>query len=131
LPDRPEYVVDTSEFESVKARLSMLENARRLGGAKPEPGRPVLLKRTSSSSTADDTSDKTNQASTGSPDPQDNGRPTLKKAPGSTSGNGDNATPATNGGSTDSTQAQTSNTPAGPNDDDRPVLKRNPSSTSD
>src|SRR5580693_2208857 len=31
LPDRPEYVVDTSEFESVKARLEMLENSRHLG----------------------------------------------------------------------------------------------------
>ncbi len=127
LPDRPEYVVDTSEFENVKARLSMLENARRLGGAKPEPGRPVLLKRASSSSTADDASDKTSQASKSSPDSQDSGRPTLKKDPGSS---GSDSTPSTSG-STDSTQAQTSNTPAVPNDDDRPVLKRNPPSTSD
>ena len=76
LPDRPEYVVDTSEFENVKARLASLENGHHLGGAKPEPGRPVLLKRTSSGSSGDPGS-----SSQGS---QDDGRPTLKRAPGST-----------------------------------------------
>src|SRR5271168_1236391 len=50
LPDRPEYVLDTSEFESVKARLLAFDNGRRIGGAKPNSGRPVLLKRTSTSS---------------------------------------------------------------------------------
>ncbi len=30
LPDRDEYIVDTSEFEEVKARLITLENSRRL-----------------------------------------------------------------------------------------------------
>ena len=64
LPDRPEYVLDTSEFQSVKARLSMLENGRHIGGGKQDPGRPVLLKRTSSStpssgsSTPDGTGDR-------------------------------------------------------------------------
>src|SRR5271156_1342940 len=47
LPDRPEYIVDTSEFEGVKARLMTWENGRRLHGGKEEPGRPVLLKRAS------------------------------------------------------------------------------------
>jgi hypothetical protein len=108
LPDRPEYVVDTSEFENVKARLASLENGHHLGGAKPEPGRPVLLKRTSSGSSGDPGS-----SSQGS---QDDGRPTLKRAPGSTdsgSAGPGSATPA----------AQN------PQDDSVPTLKRAPGST--
>ncbi len=139
LPDRPEYVVDTSEFESVKARLEMLENSRHLGGVKPTPGRPVLLKRASTS--APGGSDDNSQTAA------DNGKPTLKRAAGSTSTDstdsatktaGTDATAATAGtnssttagsGSNDSTQA--AGPAASPSDDDRPVLKRNPSSTSD
>jgi predicted Zn-dependent protease len=137
LPDRPEYVVDTSEFESVKTRLEMLENSRHLGGVKPTPGRPVLLKRASTSGPSG--SDDSAQT------PADHGKPTLKRAPGSTStpstdsttAAGANSAPATstpstptsNGGSTDA--AQTAGTTPSSPDDDRPVLKRNPSSTSD
>jgi hypothetical protein len=139
LPDRPEYVVDTSEFESVKARLEMLENSRHLGGVKPTPGRPVLLKRASTSTPGG--SDESSQT------PADNGKPTLKRAPGSSStdspdstantagtspspstGTGTTSTPTASDSSNDSAQA--SGTPGSPNDD-RPVLKRNPSSTSD
>ena len=40
LPDRPEYLVDTSEFENVKARLISLENGRRLGGGKSGGRKP-------------------------------------------------------------------------------------------
>ncbi len=75
LPDRPEYIVDTSEFENVKARLASLENGHHIGGAKPEPGRPVLLKRTSSGSSSDPGSSTQST--------QDDGRPTLKRASGS------------------------------------------------
>lgn len=79
LPDRPEYVLDTSEFESVKARLLAFDNGRRIGGAKPNSGRPVLLKRTSTSSdSGSGTSD-----SGSAPNPQDDGRPTLKRSPSS------------------------------------------------
>lgn len=136
LPDRPEYVVDTSEFESVKARLEMLENSRHLGGVKPTPGRPVLLKRASTS--APSASDDSTQP------PADNGKPTLKRAPGSSSTDGTDSTNTPSG--TNSTQTsnapastasgdpsgttQASSTPDNP-DNDRPVLKRNPSSTSD
>jgi predicted Zn-dependent protease len=74
LPDRPEYVVDTSEFESMKQRLIMLENGRRLGGSKGDSNRPVLLKRTSSSGSTD---------STGSDNTKNDGRPTLKRQPSS------------------------------------------------
>jgi hypothetical protein len=107
LPDRPEYVVDTSEFENVKARLASLENGHHIGGAKAQPGRPVLLKRTPAGSSGDP-----GNSGQGS-DSQDPGRPTLKRAPGST----DSAST----GSGNSTQPAT--------DDDAPILRRAPSST--
>ena len=117
LPDRPEYVVDTSEFESVKARLEMLENSRHLGGVKPTPGRPVLLKRTSSSSGSDD----------GSQSPADNGRPTLKRAPSSTTTSPTGADSTTNtagAGSTTAPQADSTTTDNGSTDPRKPRVRQ-------
>ena len=80
LPDRPEYVVNTSEFEDVKTRLISLENGRRLGGAKGGDGnRPVLLKRSSTSSGSDDSSGSSSSDSSSPADQKDDGRPTLKR----------------------------------------------------
>jgi len=66
LPDRDEYVLSTSEFDKIKAKLIALDNAR-----KPAPGedskRPTLKRRTPT----DDGSDE--------PQPSDNDRPTLKR----------------------------------------------------
>ncbi len=81
LPDRPEYVVDTSEFESIKARLGSLENGRRLGH-QTEPGRPVLLKRSASSGTTGDTQEDSKNDSS---QQKDDGHPTLKRNPSSSS----------------------------------------------
>jgi beta-barrel assembly-enhancing protease len=122
LPDRSEYVLNTSEFESVKARMEMLQNGRRLGGAKPQPGRPVLLKRTSTSSTT---------GGGGSSSPADSDRPTLKHAPASAPDSPPDSNTASTG-SDDSTQASTgANDPApGSQDDGRPTLKKNPPSAS-
>ena len=118
LPDRPEYIVDTSEFQSVKARLMMLENGRRLGGKGSDPGRPVLLKRTATSSTTG-----------GGDDPGQGDRPVLKKAPGSDS-NGSSGTDTSKQSQTNT--AQTSAPPAPPQGEDGPpVLKKSPTSTSD
>jgi beta-barrel assembly-enhancing protease len=114
LPDRPEYVVDTSEFENIKARLASLENGRRLGGKASEPGRPVLLKRASTSGPADSGD---SVSSDGSSQPKDNSRPTLKRNTGSDSPS--TSTPADTGSS------------QGDNDPDRPTLKRDPASSSD
>jgi hypothetical protein len=142
LPDRPEYVVDTSEFESVKARLASYETGRRLHGGKQEPGRPVLLKRTSTSDTPDG-------AGSGS-DQQDNGHPTLKRSDGST-GSGsttqdtasastpqDDDRPTLKNSSPSNSSAGSTNSPASPNqnsttstgdqDTARPTLKQNPPS---
>ncbi len=109
LPDRPEYVVDTSEFESVKARLASYETGRRLHHGAGEPGRPVLLKRTSTSDIPDNSTDGSGQ--------QDNGRPTLKSTGGS------------NGSGSGTTQ-DTASASAPPQDNNRPVLKRPNSSDS-
>jgi predicted Zn-dependent protease len=80
LPSRPEYLVDTSEFQSVKARLISLENGRRVGGARGGDGnRPVLIKRTNSSSDSD--SGKGSSQSSTTAQQQDEGRPTLKRNP--------------------------------------------------
>ena len=81
LPDRPEYVVDTSEFENVKTRLISLENGRRLGGAKGGDGnRPVLLRRSSTSSSgSSDSGGSSSQDSSSPAEQKDDGRPTLKR----------------------------------------------------
>ncbi len=74
LPDRDSYVVDTSEFEQIKARLLSLDNAQQLSIG--DGRRPVLLKRT-------ETND-TNAGGSGSPSSkssEDPDRPTLKRSP--------------------------------------------------
>ncbi len=101
LPDRPEYVLNTSEFDSVKARLMAIENGQRLGGGKNGRG-PVLLRRTGSSSSGD----------SGDPSNQDDGRPTLKRK-----SSGESSQAANQGGGND----------ADPADEGRPTLKNNTS----
>ena len=118
LPDRPEYIVDTSEFENIKARLASLENGRRLGGKAEDPGRPVLLKRMPTSDTSDSGA-STSTKDGGSSQPQDNSRPTLKRAPSSGSD------------SASASPAPDANSSPDENDPDRPTLKRSPSDSSD
>ena len=82
LPDRPEYVVNTSEFDNVKARLASLENGHRLGGAKGGEGnRPVLLNRRPSSSSTSDSAGSSNQSGNETNQPKDDDHPTLKRTP--------------------------------------------------
>ena len=75
LKAKPEYVVNTSEFNDVKARLAMLHNRRKVEPA--DPGRPQL-RRAPGSGTApigqggDDSQSKPNS---------DDERPTLKRQP--------------------------------------------------
>ena len=74
LPSRPEYVVDTSEFQQVKARLAALENRRKLTDDK-DKSRPTLRR------TAGDNRPKDSGSgdSTDSSNKQDDDRPTLKR----------------------------------------------------
>ncbi len=71
LPARDQYVVSTSEFDQVKARLAALENRHRVddekGGNKP------TLRRTSSNGSGKDGKDKDNGDKSG------DDRPTLKR----------------------------------------------------
>ncbi len=71
LPPRPEYVVDTSEFEDVKARLAKIENRRKLDDKK-DKDRPTLRRTTADNrqGTGDSTDSKSGQ---------DDDRPTLKR----------------------------------------------------
>src|SRR3984885_9481575 len=74
LKERPEYVVTTSEFNDVKARLMAFHNKRK---ADPkDAGRPQLKKAPGSGSSSDD------KSSSG-----DDDRPTLKRRPDSGSSN--------------------------------------------
>ncbi len=123
LPDRPEYVVNTSEFDDVKARLLSLENGRRLGGAKGDGDRPVLLKRSSASSPSD-SAGSSGQDGNSPAGQNDDGRPTLKRS-GTSSSSDDSA----GSSSQDSTSAAAQAAQAAQKDDDHPTLKR--SSTSD
>jgi len=75
LPDRDSYILDTSEFDQVKARLMGLDNKHHLSTA--DSRRPVLLKRTDASTNADPTTGN-GSATQGS---DDSGPPTLKRDP--------------------------------------------------
>jgi predicted Zn-dependent protease len=78
LPSRPEYMVTSSEFSQVSDRLRVLENRGRLEDAKDQQGKPTLRKSTRQPPSTD-------QGSNGGTNTNEDGRPTLKKAPNNTS----------------------------------------------
>jgi predicted Zn-dependent protease len=82
LPNRPEYIVDTSDFENVKARLASLENRHKLQNDKDNKDRPTLRR-----ATADHPTDNGSGSSSGSGSGSSQGddRPTLKRNDGSQS----------------------------------------------
>ena len=71
LPTQPQYVVTTSEFDSVKARLAALQN-RKKAVPSNDPNKPTLRRTTTATATADNNPDATTQQ------PADD-RPTLNK----------------------------------------------------
>jgi predicted Zn-dependent protease len=79
LPPRPEYVLNTSEFDQVKSRLASLENKHKVQNDKDNKDRPTLRRQT-----ADNPNPGTNGSggssgsSSGSQQPDDD-RPTLKR----------------------------------------------------
>ncbi len=70
LPPRPEYVVNTSEFNDVKARIAMLHGRRKLE-TNSDPGRPTL-RQAPGNGTGDGTTPKSDS----------DDRPTLKRRDG-------------------------------------------------
>jgi predicted Zn-dependent protease len=70
LPARPEYIVNTSEFNDVKARLATLENRKKINVAE-DVNRPTLRKTQTADSTAAQNGQPSNQP--------DDDRPTLSK----------------------------------------------------
>ena len=73
LPPRDEYVLNTSEFDQVKARLASIENKHKIQNDNTNKDRPTLRR-----STADN---PTNNNGTGTQNDDD--RPTLKRSDGS------------------------------------------------
>jgi hypothetical protein len=74
LPDRDEYIVTTSEFDSVKSRLRNVMFARKVQDN--QPGKPTLRTKTEQS---DKTKNGDPNATSG--DGSDDDRPTLKRRP--------------------------------------------------
>ncbi|HWF91429.1 MAG TPA: M48 family metallopeptidase [Terriglobales bacterium] len=68
LPARPQYIVSTSEFDEVKARLAMLENRHKVLDKK-DSSRPSLRRTSTADKTGNDKGDT------------DDDRPTLKRRP--------------------------------------------------
>jgi beta-barrel assembly-enhancing protease len=68
LPDRPQHIVSTSEFDAVRARLEALEN-RRKGDQEKDSQRPTLRR----------TPHPAEDEPEGSGDPDKDDRPTLKR----------------------------------------------------
>src|SRR5256886_10981238 len=71
LPAKPEYIVTTSEFDSVKARLRNVMFARKVQDN--APGKPTLRTRTEQ--------DKDKKGQGNDPNATDDDRPTLKRRP--------------------------------------------------
>ncbi len=67
LPARPDYLVTTSEFDTVKTRLARIQNKRKIDG-KTDPSKPTLRRTSASNSDPN---------STGTQDKTGDDRPTL------------------------------------------------------
>jgi beta-barrel assembly-enhancing protease len=80
LPPRPEYVVDTSEFQQVKSRLASIENRHKLQNDNDNKDRPTLRRATADNPSGSNGSG--NGSSNGS-QTNDDDRPTLKRSDGS------------------------------------------------
>ena len=87
LPARDEYIVSTSEFDSVKARLQLIEANVKVKDN--NPNKPTLRKRTAQNKGGSTTSDggatpsgdTTSTSTTTDQSSDDSDRPTLKRRP--------------------------------------------------
>jgi Zn-dependent protease with chaperone function len=104
LPARDEYIVTTSEFDTVKSRLRRIENKNKLDDKKSAGEKPTLRTRTEQTpqdKTGGSTTGQAPQAGGGDdPDPD---RPVLKKRTDDGSGSGSGTGSATGSGSGPST----------------------------
>jgi predicted Zn-dependent protease len=57
LPARPDYVVSSSEFDDIKARLARIQNKRKVDGNK-DPNKPTLRRTSTSNNDPNSTQDK-------------------------------------------------------------------------
>jgi predicted Zn-dependent protease len=87
LKAKPEYVVTTSEFNDVKARLAMLENQRRPDKTSEDPNKPTLRRNPNSNAPIEDETDPSKKA------PSDDDRPKLKRRPSDAGTTGSDPTP--------------------------------------
>ncbi len=78
LPPRPEYVVDTSEFQQVKSRLASIENRHKVQNDNDNKDRPTLRR-----ATADNPQDGSGSSTGSGSQTTDDDRPTLKRNDGS------------------------------------------------
>jgi beta-barrel assembly-enhancing protease len=88
LKAKPEYVVTTSEFNAVKARLAMLENERRPGKTSDDPSKPTLRRNPNSNTQIEDETDPSKKSDGDSDD-----RPKLKRRSTDTSTSGSPSEP--------------------------------------
>jgi beta-barrel assembly-enhancing protease len=88
LKAKPEYVVTTSEFNAVKARLAMLENQRRPGKTSDDPNKPTLRRSPNSNTPIEDETDPSKKSNGDSDD-----RPKLKRRSTDTSTSGSPSEP--------------------------------------
>jgi beta-barrel assembly-enhancing protease len=79
LKAKPEYVVTTSEFDDVKARLAMLENQRRPDKTTDDPNKPTLRRNPNSNTPIEDETDPSKKTKG-----DDEDRPKLKRRPSDT-----------------------------------------------
>jgi predicted Zn-dependent protease len=87
LKAKPEFVVTTSEFNDVKARLAMLENQRRPDKTSEDPNKPTLRRNPNSNAPIEDETDPSKKA------PSDDDRPKLKRRPSDAGTTGSDPTP--------------------------------------
>ncbi len=74
MPPRPDYMVTTSEFDDIKARLARLENKRKIINGK-DGNKPTLRRTTASSGN----NDPNNPSNTNNPADSTDDRPTLSR----------------------------------------------------
>jgi predicted Zn-dependent protease len=79
LPARDEYIVTTSEFDLVKARLRKIENRNKLDEKRANGDKPTLRTRTESGPPPNTTGTQQPQTGSGTGDDSDPDRPVLKK----------------------------------------------------